>query len=185
MKEQEIISCIKNKTEKAAELFLQRYRPLIRYIVVSFIHNEPDIEECINDIAWKIFDKIDSYDSEKGSWNAWITAIARNTALNRSRSNKYHESISVSFNSEEDTQIPSNEPTPEELLIEKERQAMLARAVRELPEQEKIIFYRKYYYCQSTIQIASELGLTARSVEGKLYRIRKRLKDMLGGGSDD
>ena len=30
-------------------------------------------------------------------------------------------------------------------------------------------------------QIASELGMTERAVEGKLYRLKKKLRKMLGG----
>ena len=38
-----------------------------------------------------------------------------------------------------------------------------------------------FSYLQSTAQIASELGMTERSVEGKLYRLKKQLRKMLGG----
>ena len=44
-----------------------------------------------------------------------------------------------------------------------------------------MLFYRKYYYLQPTAQIASELGMTERAVEGKLYRLKKQLRKMLGG----
>ena len=47
--------------------------------------------------------------------------------------------------------------------------------------EEQHIFYRKYYYLQRTAQIAAELGMTERSVEGKLYRLRKKLQKELGG----
>ena len=43
------------------------------------------------------------------------------------------------------------------------------------------LFLRKYYYYQSTAQMAAELGLTVRGVEGRLYRIRKHLQKELGG----
>ena len=39
----------------------------------------------------------------------------------------------------------------------------------------------KLSYLQSTAQIASELGMTERAVEGKLYRLKKQLRKMLGG----
>lgn len=185
LKEQKIITCIKNKTENAAELLLQQYRPLIRYVVTPFLHNEQDVEECINDVALKVCNKIETFDAEKGSWNAWITAIARNAALNTLRSYKSNENVLISLESEEIMGIPSPELTPEEILIKREKQAMLAKAIRELSQQEKVIFYRRYYYQQSTMQIASELGMTERSVEGKLYRIRKKLKDMIGGELND
>ena len=46
----------------------------------------------------------------------------------------------------------------------------------ELSVKDKILLYRKYYYMQSTEQIAAELGLTQRAVEGRLYRIKKKLR---------
>ena len=36
-----------------------------------------------------------------------------------------------------------------------------------------MLFYRKYYYLQPTAQIAAELGMTERAVEGRLYRLKK------------
>ena len=44
------------------------------------------------------------------------------------------------------------------------------------------IIYRKYYYLQSTAQIASELGMTERAVEGRLYRLKQKLRKKLEGG---
>lgn len=53
--------------------------------------------------------------------------------------------------------------------------------MEELPAGSRALLYRKYYYRQSTAQIAAELGLTERAVEGKLYRLKKRLRKSLGG----
>ena len=47
--------------------------------------------------------------------------------------------------------------------------------------EEQQLFFRKYYYCQSTAQIAAELGITERAAEGRLYRLRQRLRNLLGG----
>ena len=72
-------------------------------------------------------------------------------------------------------------PTPEEEALRKERQQALLAALKTLKKSERILFYRKYYYNQSTAQIAAELGTSERAVEGKLYRIRQKLKDLLKG----
>ena len=34
---------------------------------------------------------------------------------------------------------------------------------------------------QSTAQIAREMGITERAVEGKLYRIKKKIRKQMGG----
>ena len=66
-------------------------------------------------------------------------------------------------------------------MMRQERQNAIERALLGLSAKDRMLFYRKYYYLQSTSQIASELGMTERSIEGKLYRIKKQLRKMLGG----
>ena len=73
------------------------------------------------------------------------------------------------------------EPTPEEAVLRREAQLKVSRAVEQLSNRDRILIYRKYYYMQPTSQIASELGLSERAVEGRLYRIRRRLQKDLGG----
>ena len=66
-------------------------------------------------------------------------------------------------------------------LLRKERTQRLLLAVRRMSEIDCSLFYRKYYYLQSAAQMAAELGLTERGVEGRLRRIRLRLRKELGG----
>jgi RNA polymerase sigma-70 factor (ECF subfamily) len=97
-------------------------------------------------------------------------------ALNRIRQGRQMDS-----NGEVLLGLPSMELTPEEEVLKKERQEVLVSALEMLSPKEKLMFYRKYYYLQSTAQIASELGTTERAVEGRLYRIKKQLRKILGG----
>lgn len=176
MQNQEIIDQIRQRDPRGAELFLRHYGPLMRYIIAPILPNPQDQEECLSEVAMRVWDKIELFDAERGSLNAWLTALTRNTALNRSRRNKY-----VEVSQEISTDIPSTEPTPEEAVLKKERKDELNKALEQLSPKEKLLFYRKYYYMQSTAQIASELGTTERAVEGKLYRLKKKLKKLLGG----
>ena len=102
-----------------------------------------------------------------------MAAIARNAALNWNRNRKQTESLSE--------EIPTDTMIPEDILLRKERQKALEQALSQVSRQERVLFYRKYYYLQSTAQIARELGMTERAVEGKLYRLKKKLRDLLGG----
>ena len=66
-------------------------------------------------------------------------------------------------------------------MLRRERAEALRRALNTLKAADLRLFYRKYYYLQPTDRIAAELGTTPRAVEGRLYRIRKRLQEQLGG----
>ena len=75
----------------------------------------------------------------------------------------------------------NNRRSAEDEVLRRERQAKLRAAIAGLPVYERELFYRKYYYCQSTAQMAAELCLTERAVEGRLYRLRQKLRRLLGG----
>lgn len=176
MQDKEIIQLIRNRDETGAKELILHYGSLIRYIITPILPNKQDQEDCLSEITMKIWDKIESYDADRGNFNAWLTALTRNTALNKARQNKkYGETTAIP----ED--LPSKEPTPEEVVLHKERLEMMRKAIQSLSDKDSLIFYRKYYYKQSTAQIASEMGMTERAVEGKLYRLKIQLRKRLGG----
>ena len=75
----------------------------------------------------------------------------------------------------------SHTDTPEDALLRQERAERLKAAVDRLNETDRLLFYRRYYYLQPVAQIAAEMGMTERSAEGRLYRLRQRLRRELGG----
>lgn len=174
--EKEIIRLIISRNEQGMKELLTHYSPLINYIISPILDNPSDREECLTEIYMKIWDKIEQYNENKGSFNGWLTAIARNTALNRAKQNRNsHDTQEIC------TDIASLSPGPEEILLQKERKKALENALGTLSVKEREIFYRKYYYMQSTAQIARELTTTERAVEGKLYRTKNKLRKALGG----
>ncbi len=168
-----IVEMIKEQEEKGIELLQQHYSGMMHYIVGHILPNPKDIEECISDICMKVWHSIESYAPEKGKFSTWLTAISRNTALNyQKRGLREHEELK-----EESIHTPSLEDD----ILRREQAEALKRAILTLSPEEQHIFYRKYYYLQQTAQIAAELGMTQRSIEGKLYRLRKKLQKELGG----
>lgn len=176
MKERDIIELLLQKNKKGMDALLLHYGPLMRYIIAPILQNSQDQEDCLSEVAMRVWEKIEQFNQERGSWNAWLTAITRNAALNYTRDTRRHNRVE-----EIPDDTPSPEPSPEELIIQKERQAAVNHALSQLSPKDRMLFYRKYYYLQPTAQIASELGMTERAVEGKLYRLKKQLRKMLGG----
>lgn len=175
MQENTVERLLLEKNEQGMDALLLHYGPLMRYIIAPILQNPQDREDCLSEVSMRVWEKIGQFDGEKGSFHAWLTAITRNTALNHARkaSGSSAEELSES--------TPSPEPSPEETLLKKERQEALSAALSRLSYKDRLLFYRKYYYRQSTAQIAAELGMTERAVEGKLYRVKKQLRKSLGG----
>ena len=182
MREAEILDLIRPQDDSGMEELLKHYGPLMRYIIKPILQDKHDIEDCLSETAMRIWENFDTYDEDKGSFAAWVTAITRNTALNMIRRKNRHPESEIR---EEMEEMESTEPTPEEIVLREERQRELRRALDLLSQKERNLFYRKYYYLQSTEKIAAEMGMTVRSVEGKLYRIKKKLRKMMGGDEDE
>ncbi len=174
MAENEVVRLLRSRSEHGVSELLRHYAPLMRYIIAPILPRAEDREDCLSEAAMRVWDKIDTYDPARGSWKAWLTAVTRNTALNHARrSSGDTEELSDA--------LPSSAPTPEEALVQRERTEALYAALNALARKDRLLFYRKYYYRQSTAQIAAELGMTERAVEGRLYRIKKSLREKLGG----
>ena len=120
MHEQEVLALLRAGDERGAEALLRHYAPLMRYIIAPIVPDAQDREECLSDAALRVWEKFGTYDPARGSWTAWLTALTRNTALNRARKK--------SGGSEElSGDLPSAEPTPEERLMQQERRQALER----------------------------------------------------------
>lgn len=125
MQEQDIIELLLQRNEKGMDALLLHYGPLMRYIIAPILQNPQDQEDCLSEVAMRVWEKIEQFNQERGSWKTWLTAITRNAALNYTRDTHRHNSVE-----EIPDDIPSSEPSPEELIIQKERQSAVNYALR-------------------------------------------------------
>ncbi len=109
MGEKEIIALLLARDEKGVEELLTHFSPLMRYIIAPILPSEQDREECLFEAAMKVWEKIEQYSAERGTWKSWLTALTRNTALNYLRRSK-----SAADGGDISPATPSPEPTPEE-----------------------------------------------------------------------
>ena len=172
----ELIQAIKKRESGALDRFQTAFVPLLRYILAPILPDERDREECLSDVALRVWDVIDGYDPSRASFPTWLSTLARNAALNRRRSNERRRE-----DGPPGEDIPASADSPEQAVLKEEAARAVRDAVGRLDRRDRELFLRKYYYYQPTAQIAAELGLSPRAVEGRLYRVRKRLQNELGG----
>lgn len=168
--DEELIELLKKRSPDGLETLMRRYGALIRYVVEPILPDSRDAEECVSDVYMKILSAAGALDPDR-SLKAYVTATARNTAVSMARRRRVEETGL-------DERTPGRSD-PEEEYLRRERAEALKRALSKLSAYDRGLVYRKYYYRQSTRQIAAELGITERAVEGKLYRIKRKLREFL------
>ena len=125
MREQEIIEALRRREEAGMDALLLHYRPLLQYIIAPILQNPQDREDCLSEVSLRIWEKIEQFDPQRGSWSAWLTALTRNTALNHTRNARRHGAAEVLSE-----HMPSPAQSPEEAMLQKERQAAVASAAQ-------------------------------------------------------
>ena len=159
------------------EALLERHGPMMAYVVRGILSDPHEQEECLAQVRARVWERWESYDRERSSPATWLTALCRNAAYDRLRAQARQRERTGAL----DETLADPVPGPEEVLLQKERLETLSRLLSAMSAGDRALFYRKYYYLQSTQQMAAELGTTARAVEGRLYRIRKKLQKQMGG----
>lgn len=159
------------------EALLERHGPMMAYVIRGILSDPHEQEECLAQVRARVWERWESYDRERSSPATWLTALCRNAAYDRLRAQARQRERTGAL----DETLADPAPGPEEVLLQKERLETLSRLLSAMSAGDRALFYRKYYYLQSTEQMAAELGTTARAVEGRLYRIRKKLQKQMGG----
>ena len=157
----------------AEEKLIQEFTPLMHYIISGMEQDPENRKDCYAEACLRLLQGIDSWKIERGPLKNWVSAVTRNTAIRFLAKEKKH------LHTELQDTLPALNAGPEENAIRNDQERQLNIAISKLRRSDQELIYRKYYYLQSTEQIASELGRTVRSIEGKLYRIRKKLGEWM------
>lgn len=176
MSDEELIHKLLLHQEEALQAVKEHYDAMFVYILSQKGLSREDLEECLNDIYVQIWTQIHRYDKEKAALKTFFSVIARNVAYHKLRKNHNYEKHL------QDTNMENLSAKQQDFSYE---QTKLKQILSNLSHEERALFYRKYFYLQSVEQIASETCRTQRAVEGKLYRLRKKMQKQWKAGDDD
>ncbi len=178
MPDGDIIELLEMRDEKAIALIVERYEKLIRYISVTILGGrEESVKECMNDVYLKLWTHGSEYDYEKALFKTYLKAITRNTALNYLRKLKRLEELE-GFDESDTIQseyIDYTQNLEQKMIFQEEVQA-LSNILKELKKKDKEMVIRRFYYLQSTRQIAAAMKMSENAVDSKLSRLRRKMK---------
>lgn len=171
-----IIALYWARDEKALEESNTKYGGYCRSIAYHILQNNEDTEECVNDTWLRAWNAMPP--QRPNILSAFLGKITRNLSLDR-----YKLSLAAKRGGgqlpmalEELNQcIPSDEDVEDELAL-KELSRLLDRFLRDLPEKDCCVFLRRYWFVDSTAEIAQRYKMAEGSVKSSLYRTRQKLK---------
>ena len=183
MEDSKLLRLLHSNPDAGMEQLMDQYTGLVYTVVRSKLDASccasSDIEDGVADVFSKFYLELADYDPGKSSIKTYLCVIARNHAINLSRRRALERGVSLD---DEDARMQAADEIPiDHALSEKELRRAVIRAVEALGEPDSSILFRKYYYGQSSRDVAKAVGLTVSNVDTRAHRALNKLRKMLGG----
>lgn len=172
-KDDALVAAVCNGDQQAFGQIIGKYTAYVGTIVWNIVQGtltKADAEEVVADvfyILWCHADKV-----QPGKLKGYLSVIARRRSLNAIRKGKRELSL-------EEKQFGISEHDPETEIIQREEYGVLRQTINEMPEPDRTIFIRYYYFGRKTSDIAREIGISVSTVQTKLWRGREKLRRKL------
>lgn len=172
-----VISNIENDNER---LFLERlytkYYSLMKKKALFLVEDEACAEEIVQDSLLRFVNKIDDLmDIDKDKLPAYIMATVRNVSINRRKRDRFEKDLF----SQLDENVCDPKAIPENLYIQKEFLEKLEQAIKQLPEQYRLLLEAKYILDMKDDEIAKQFNIKSESVRTYIMRARRKAYSMI------
>lgn len=156
-------------------LFEALYEPLVRYALM-FVGNTHEAEDVVEDTFCDLWHQCDNLDNTGATIKAYLYRGVGMRALNVLRHRKVAETrIELLDNIHQQISHQSVD-IPDTLLENRQLQQILEQAIANLPDKCGEVFSMSYIQGLKNKEIATELGLSVRTVEAHIYKALKLLR---------
>ena len=176
MKDEAVSQAIQNGDERVIHAVITKYSKLLWRIaeaVLQTVGSEQDMEECVADTFIYLWENPEKYDPRRGSLKTWLSIVARSKSTDRCRALARNSTVPL-----EEGVWAEQTGLLDGLLARDARQELL-EAVSTLEEPDRQVLIRRYEYGQKPREIALALGLSVKQVNNRLYRAKRKLRDLL------
>ena len=174
--------------ERYAELVARHQRRAAR-IAFHYLRDGAESDEAVQDAFVKAYSHLSTF-REELPFEVWFTRILINGCLDRIKARTRRERWMVSMPDhgprERDfaERTAGHGPSPEDLVLARERRQKLAAALARLPDRQRSVFMLSHYEGCTSREVSAITGLNESTVRVHLFRAIRKLRGMLTEGSN-
>jgi RNA polymerase sigma-70 factor (ECF subfamily) len=159
----QLIERLKKRDPQAMAVLYDRSKRLVYSIIFHAVREQSIAEDLTQETFWRVWNRIQTFDSEKGKLDQWIATIARNRAVDHLRSNRNAPQLSF-----EVLETTASFFKTESHAARIERENTVSKALKTLnPAQREVI------------ELAHYQGLTQSEIADALHRPLGTIKSVL------
>lgn len=165
---------LKAHDRSALEYLYDHYSGALYGVVSRIIKKEEVAEEVLQDAFLKIWDKIENYDPAKGKLFTWMLNLARNLAIDKTRSKEISKEGKTGGLDNLVNRIEKREFT------EQETDSIGVKDIlRGLPAEQRFVVEQLYFQGYSQSELAEEFNIPLGTVKTRLRLAMKQLRSVV------
>ena len=181
MNDIEFVHSLKQGNSAAFTQLVEAYQHMVFNTVLSIVQQFQDAEDVSQEVFVQVYQSINDFRGD-AKLSTWIYRIALTKALDYERKMKTKKRISVLKNiigisTKEETITNFHHPGID--LDNKESAAILFKALKQLPENQRMAFVLIKAEGMSYAEVSDILRTSIKGVEGLMHRAKENLRNIL------
>jgi RNA polymerase sigma-70 factor, ECF subfamily len=154
---------------------MHKYAGAVYNLTYRMLGSAEDAEDASQEIFLRAYTRLASFDRQR-RFSTWLLSVGSNYCIDRLRRRRF------SWLTLDDAvfALPSKERSPERIALDHEQQAIVQRALQQLPENYRMVTVLRYWSDLSYEEIANVTGLPESTIKTRLHRARHMLAKALG-----
>lgn len=166
-----MIKLLLQKDKSALSYLYDNYSAALYGVVYRVLQKEDVAEEVLQDVFLKIWNKIDSYDAEKGKLFTWMLNIARNQAIDKTRSKEISKASKTRGIDNLVSRIDNTD------YVEQKIDSIgLEDVLKKLSEDQRFVVEYLYFKGYSQSELAKEFNIPLGTVKTRLRSAMQQLR---------
>lgn len=179
MTDGEIIGRVCSGETRMFDELVRRYQDQVYAMAARFVGQPADAEDIAQEVFLKAFRGLEAFKGD-AKFSTWLYRITFNLCTDWLRRNRKPGRATLSI--DQGTQIPDAGNDVGESILAAEKRTEIRKALDALPERYRTVLTLLYDQELSYDQIGSILEVPTKTVETRLYRARRILRERLGDG---
>ena len=170
--ESQLVEGLRNRNVHSLDALYEKYSSALYGVILRIVQDETEAQDLLQECFMKIWNKIETFDNKRGRLFTWMLNIARNTAIDFTRSRRYKTNeksqpllTAYSYSSELSEQMSTDQIGLQEL-------------VEKLKPEQKVIIDLLYFEGYTQSEAAKKLDIPLGTVKTRVRAALRILKNI-------
>ena len=169
--ERELVSALRSKDDQAFGYLYDHYAGALYSVIKQIVSDAEVGNDVLQETFVNIWRKIDLYDESKGRLFTWMLNIARNAAIDKTRSKSFQQSSKLQPIMEADGSYATVKPGVDDFGLKK--------VLQKLKDEQRLLIDLSYFQGYTHEQISKALDIPLGTVKTRIRSALTQLRTLL------